>query len=333
MTDEEQAAQAAEAAAAAKARGDEIENADEEAEKVAAAEAARITAEEAAAKKLAEDAEAAAKAKKGDDEETDAEKADREAEEAAEAAKKRTRIPLSRHEQILDKARQREEALLNRVQELEKKDVRPQKDVLAEMKTKIGELQDKYEAHVFEGEKAEAKAVRIELEALRDQFTDAKVSASGNLARQQTIEELKYEAALASVEAAHPALNQDHELFDEDKTNEVADLLQMFRRSGLTRHAALDKAVKYVMGPAAAKKDGPTDTAADTLKAKREAEARQKAADAVKKQPQNTNLAGDDNDKHGNKVKAGDPLKMTQEQFAKFSMDEEALAKARGDEV
>jgi hypothetical protein len=328
------AAAAAQAAADAKARGDVIEEPEDEAAKAAAvAEAAQKAADEAeAAKKAEEAAKKTADENSEEEDETEEERAEREAAEAEEARKKKARIPLSRHEEILAKAREREEALAARLLELENKQKgEPKKDVLGEMRAKIDELQDKYEELVFEGEKDKAKAVRKELDAARERYTDTKVAQSGALARAQTIETLKYEQALAKAEADYPALNPDNaDAFDDAKANEVAELMEMFIRSGLTRQAGLEKAVKYVMGSPAQKKDASKDTAAETLRLRREQEARQKAADALKKQPPDSGKTGADNDKAGGQREQGiNILKVNQDQFDKF--DEDTLAKLRGD--
>lgn len=267
--------------------------------------------------------------------ETPDEQAEREADEAEQANKKRVRIPLARHEDILNKARQREEALAQRVAELERHTPAPQqqqqqRNVLGEMKSQIDTLQDTYESHVFEGEKAEARAVRQQLEALREQYMDAKVSATGAMARNQTLETLKYDQSLAKVEADYPALNPDNDAsFDEDKANEVAGLMQMFQQNGLTRTAALAKAVQYAMGNATAR---PGDTAADLMAQRRAQEARTRAQDTQRRQPPNGNIAGTDNGKLGGKNPTGiDIMKMSQEKFAKI--DEETLSAMRGDTV
>ena len=322
-------------AAAAVARGDVIEDDTSAADKAAADKAA---ADQAAADAAAA-AEAAAKGDKTADElaneedaaETAEEKAEREAEEAESANKRRVRIPLARHEEILAKARQREEALTARLTALEQAKTPPaeRKDVLGEMKTQIDTLQDKYEELVFDGKKDEAKAVRTQLETLRERYTDTKTAAVGNLARQQTIDQLKYDATLAKAEADFPALNPDNEdAFEPAKAQEVASLLEMFANNGLTRQAALEKAIKYVMGAPAAKAT-TTDNAAETLRAKREKEAREAALKVQKQQPPDGSVTGKDNDKAGNREQAVNILKLSQEQFAKYTEDE--LSKMRGD--
>jgi hypothetical protein len=53
--------------------------------------------------------------------------------------------------------------------------------------------------------------------------------------------------ALARVEVEHPELDPDSEDYDQDKTDEVADLVQTFIAAGIARNTALTKAVNYVM--------------------------------------------------------------------------------------
>lgn len=318
-------------------RGDDFQPTGADAAAQAAAD--KIAAEQAAADKAAADKAAADAAKAGEgktadelaeDEETPEEKAEREAAEAEENKKKRVRIPLDRHEKIVEAARNREAALLERLRQLEQKpDAAPKKDVLAEMKTQIAELQDKYEAHVFAGEKDEAKAVRKELDTLRETYTDKKVEASSSATRAQTIDALKYEAALAKIEGDFPELNPDGEGFDEAKADEVAEMMAMFANSGLTRQAALQRAVKYVMGSPAAKKDASKDAGAEAVRQQREKAAREKAAAANKQQPADTSGAGADNDKAGTRDGTIDVMKLDQEKFAK--LDEETLSRMRGD--
>ena len=300
--------------------------------------------DDAAAKEAAEKAAAEAKEKEGktsdelseEEEETEEERAEREAEEARaaeEAAKAaRKRIPLNRHEEILNKQREqaaaKEAALARRIEELEKNlDKTPKVDPTVEMRKQINELQDKYEELLFDGKKDEAKKVRSELDELREKYTDTKTSMTSAAARDAAIETLKYEQALAKVESEYPALNPDGDSFEEAKANEVAELLTLFQKNGLTRQAALTKAVKYVMGPPASKKD--TDTAAEALRQRKAEEARRKAAEAAAKQPPAADKVGADNDTKGGKADIPSVMKMDQDTFAK--LDEAALAKLRGD--
>lgn len=266
--------------------------------------------------------------------ETEEEKVEREAEELrhAEEAKQaaRKRIPLNRHEEILSKQRAdaaaKEQALGRRITELETAGKQPARvDPLAELVKALKAKEDEYEELLFAGDKAEAKLLRVEIGDLRDRHSDAKAAASSAATRNATINELKYEQALARIETDYPSLNPDGDTYDEAQADEVAELLTLFADRGLTRQAALAKAVGYVMGQPAAKKDDVSET----LRVKREQEARAKAAAAGKQQPPDGKKVGADNVDTTGDVTGATIMKMSQEKFAK--LDEDTLSKLRGD--
>ena len=266
-------------------------------------------------------------------EETEEEKAERlKAEEAAEKAK-RIRIPKSRFDEALGKAKQREAALLEEIEKLKGgQQASATAKAVREMRDDIEKLQDKYEDLILDGKKDEARKVRRQVDALRDELSEYQTSTKSEAARRAAIDEMSYNAQLAGYEAKYPALNPEHEDFDEDKTDEVASLLNAFVKAGQKRDAALAKAVKYVLGaPPTAGKGGDDDKSKE-LADHRAAEARKKAADANKKQPPDGKNVGLDSDKAGG-GKGGDVdvLRLSQDKFAK--LDEETKAKLRGDEL
>jgi hypothetical protein len=265
-------------------------------------------------------------------EETEEEKAERLRLEAEEEKKKRIRIPKARFDEAISKAKQREQALLEEIERL-KGGLQASATVKAvnEMRAKIDELQDKYEDLILDGKKDEARKVRRQIDTLRDELTEYQTSTKSEAARRAAIEEMSYNAMLAGYEAKYPALNPEHEDFDEDKTNEVASLLNAFVKAGMKRTDALAKAVKYVLGnpPAAGKGEGGDK--AKELAEQRAAEARKKAAEANKKQPPDGKNVGLDSDKAGGKAGDIDVLRLSQDKFAK--LDEETKARLRGDFV
>jgi hypothetical protein len=275
---------------------------------------------------------------KGDDkvdlstegEETEEEKAERLRLEAEEEKKKRIRIPKSRFDEAISKAKQREQALLEEIERL-KGGLQASATVKAvnEMRTKIDELQDKYEDLILDGKKDEARKVRRQIDALRDDLTEYQTNTKSEAARRAAIEEMSYNAQLAGYEAKYPALNPEHEDFDEDKTNEVATLLNAFVKAGMKRPDALSKAVKYVLGSPPAASKGDSGDKAKELAEQRAAEARKKAAEANKKQPPDGKNVGLDSDKAGGKSGDIDVLRLSQDKFAK--LDEETKARLRGD--
>lgn len=314
-------------------RGDDVADPAEAAAKAAEEEAARKAAEDEAARKAAAEAD-----EEDDGDETEEERAEREAAEkkAAEEAdkKRRTRIPLARHEEILKKAREREEQYKEQIRQLQSsRGEDKQRATLNDMKSDLDKLQDKYEDLILDGKKDEAKAVRKELREMQDRIADFRAATSSATARIEAIDALKYEAALAKAEQDFPELNPDNdESYNEGKVDEIADLCDALMRSNkLPRHEALTKAVKYVMG---SKKDEAAVSAADKAKAddeakKRTIEARKRAAEALNKSPANTDGAGKDNDKGGGKDGAVDIMKLSQAKFKE--LDDATLAKMRGD--
>ena len=85
-------------------------------------------------------------------EETAEEKAERERLEAEEEKKRRIRIPKSRFDEAQAKARQREQALLDEIEKLKGgQQAAATTKAVSEMRTKIDELQDKYEDLILDG--------------------------------------------------------------------------------------------------------------------------------------------------------------------------------------
>ena len=262
--------------------------------------------------------------------ETPEEKAEREKQEAEEAKKRNIRIPKSRFDEAQAKARQREQALLEEIEKLKGgQQASATQKAVSDMKSKIEELQDKYEDLILDGKKDEARKIRKQVDAMREELVEYQTSVKSDAARKAAVDELSYNAQLAGFEAKYPALNPEHEDFDEDQTNEVATLLNAFVKSGTKRADALAKAVKYVLG---APPEQKVSDAAKALAEERAKKAREKAAEANSKQPPNTTKVGLDSDKAGKGGEQGiDVMRLSQEKFAK--LDEETKAKLRGDEL
>lgn len=267
-------------------------------------------------------------------EETAEEKAEREKAEAEAEKAKRIRIPKSRFDEALGKAKAREQALLEEIDKLKGgQQATATAKAVKDMRGEIDKLQDKYEDLILDGKKDEARKVRRQVEELRDELSEYQTNVKSDAARKSAIDEMTYNAQLAGMEAKYPALNPEHEDFDEEKTDEVATLLNAFVKAGQKRGEALAKAVKYVMGnPPAAKGGDKDDDKAKELADKRAADARKKAAEADKRQPADGKNVGLDSDKAGGKGQGDiDVMKLDQKKFAK--LDEETLAKLRGDVI
>lgn len=263
-------------------------------------------------------------------EETPEEKAERERLEAEEAKKRNIRIPKARFDEAQAKARAREQALLEEIEKLKGgQQASTTQKAISDMRAKIEELQDKYEDLILDGKKDEARKVRKQVDGMREELVEYQTSMKSDAARRAAVDELSYNAQLAGFEAKYPVLNPEHEEFDEDKTNEVATLLDAFVKAGTRRADALAKAVKYVLGNPPEQK--VTD-AAKALAEERARKAREKAAEANRRQPPSTSRVGLDSDKAGNGGELGiDVMRLSQDKFAK--LDEETKARLRGDEL
>lgn len=307
-------------------RGDKVAAAEDkktEDTKVDAKEAEKV---EAADKEQGDDVDAAKAKQDALADDADADKGDE-----AEDKSKGIKVPKARLDEAQRKAKAREKELNDKIMALEAKvketDKQDPATKLQATKDKIATLRDQYEELLFDGKKAEARKVRNELTTLEEQLADWKTAARAEERADQKLQTLKYEAALAKAESEFPALDPDSESHDPEKEDEVAEMYTAYVKAGYHRHVALEKAVKYVMGPT--KKAKVTEPDA-TVKQKREEEARKKAAEADKKQPASLSKAGVDSDKAGTKEEGGvDVMRMSISAFDKLS--EETKAKLRGD--
>lgn len=324
------------------------DDADTEAVAAAAAAAAEASAAKkleddlAAEKKVADDAAAAQKLV--DDAKTDEEKAADAAKKAEDDAKaleeadkkKDTRIPASRHKQILDAERSKREAV-----ELELSKYK-QGGKIADVNAEIGKaegellkLEADYAKQLVDGDTAKAAATMTQIRkterAINDKTSEMRVEA----AQARAVETVRYDTTVERLEGEFPALNVDHDDYDKAKTGEVLELKEAYQKIGYTPSQALQKAVKALMPPttkaqeAALKVEPKVDAAA--VEKQRKADAVKKALDASGKQPPLTAKVGVDHDaKGGGAMTAADALKLPYNKFAE--LNEATLAGMRGDE-
>lgn len=270
------------------------------------------------------------------EDETEEEKAEREAAEAKAEREKRIRIPKSRYDEAQAKARAKIQSLEKQIEDLTSANTgKKVRDQVAEFKKAIEDLQDKYEDYVLDGKKVEARTARQQIAQMQDELSEFRANQKSDAARAAAVDQMKFDMALARLEAAHPQLNPDSEQFDESMTDEVADLAESFMARGYQRAEALNRAAKYVMrgseAATSAKKEPAEDTK-EVIEKRRREEARKKAADAAKRQAPDTAGIGKSSDTHGEQGKDNiDVMRMKQKDFAK--LDEDTLAKLRGDEV
>lgn len=307
-------------------RGDDFvptpDDNDEAAVKAAADAKAAKEAEEAAAAKAEEEAKAAAEAEGG------------KKPEGEEKPNGEDRIPKARLDKEIQRRKLAEERAAERIKELEAQIQVQRRSADAEvLEKKIAELDDQYDDAIADGEKAKAKALKTEIRKLERDLNRVEANQQALAAKVAAVAELKYDMALSQIELDYPQLNPDGDDFDKEAAEEVSDLLDAYKIKGLSPDQALKKAVRYVLGPPkAAVEAASKDLERDGLRRARAEDARKKVAEAAKATPADTKGVGEDSDKRGGgQPKAVDIAKMTQAQFAK--LDEEALRRARGDEL
>jgi len=324
------AAIAAAAEAAALARGDTLGDAapNEAEEAAAAAKAAGLTDPLAKENDELTDEEKAAAAAAG--------KTDEEGEVGADGKRKDTRIPLARHEQILNRTRAERDALAAQVAQYQKGTVVADTNkVIAETETQLLALEGEYNKLLVDGEVEKATTKMREIRQLERSINEQKNTLVSAAAEARAIERVRYDTTVERIEAAYPIMNPDHEDFDQAKVAEVIELKTAFQAQGATPAAALQKAVKYVLGAETTKEKGAVEVKAKVetkdVAAERKAAALKKNVDAAAKTPANLAAAGLNSDELGGTLTAERAMKMSQKDFA--ALDEKSLAKLRGDEL
>jgi len=317
-------------------RGDDFVPTDPEAEAAAAAgkggagEAAAAAALEA---ELAEKAKTKAAGKEpAEGEETDEDKADK-------AKGKDTRIPLSRHEAVLNKEREKRADLERQLAQFQNgKAVAAVNQDITASEEAVLKLEKEYATLLTDGEIDKATAVMLQIRKAEREMTEAKSDLKIQAAEIRAVERTRYGVALDRIEASFPVLNPDHEDYDEAIEEEVGELKSAYELKGLTPTAALQKAVKYIVGAKTVRQEDATTvtpkvdaTDAAAVAAARKVAAIKKTVAAVEATPASTAKVGMDSDKAGGALDAKAVMKMSQADFAK--LPEEVLSRMRGDTI
>jgi hypothetical protein len=277
-----------------------------------------------------DDDEAVDKKEAADDKAEDKKEAADDKKEGDEGDDKGKKIPEARFTEAIRKHKDRQAALEARIKELEgaATSTKVSKDIQG-VEADIDKLQDEYEEAIADNNKDKMKAIRAKIKAGERTLIELKADERAQAAKRETLEELRYEAAIEKVETDYPIINPDSDEFDDAKAQEVLDLRNAMMKTGVSAAKALQRAVKYVLGEPAGVKSKED---VEGIKKQREEDARKKAAEANKKQPVDTDGVGLDSDKAGGeKARKQSVAKMSQEEFAKLSETE--LSKLRGDSL
>jgi hypothetical protein len=263
-----------------------------------------------------------------DDEESEADDESGDSLEGSDEEKPAITIPKARFDDAQHKARERQLALEQQVKELE---ANQHKEVVSADLTKMAEeleqLNVQYEDFLMDGELEKARAVRQDRDKKQNAIIDLRLNTQSQAAGSAAVEQMRFDAQLAQFEAKFPAINPDSDSFNQEIVTEVNEMLEIFKNSGYTLAASLNKAIHYVIRDDETRKgdDG------DAVRNKRSKTARKRVAKAVKKSPPALHNKGKDSDKSGSNDGLPDVTKMSIEQFD--AMSEADLKIARGDQL
>lgn len=268
------------------------------------------------------------------------EEIDAEAEEAKDEepkAKKDSRIPLSRHKEILEKEREQRASLERQLAQYQNgQQVANVNEEITALENSVLKLEKEYANLLTDGEIDKATAVMQQIRKAERDMAESKSDMKIHAAEIRATERARYSTALERVEAAFPTLNPDHDDYDEAAMAEVADLKSAYEMKGLTPTAALQKAVKMIVEPRTTRQEVATSSNPRVnekdVAAERKKDAVEKTVKAVAKTPPSLSRVGLDGDKLGGGANSAEAvMRMSQKEFAQLS--EEALAKMRGDDL
>lgn len=268
------------------------------------------------------------------------EEIDAEAEEAKDEepkAKKDSRIPLSRHKEILEKEREQRAALERQLAQYQQgSQLASVNEEITALENNVLKLEKEYANLLTDGEIDKATAVMQQIRKAERDMAESKSDMKIHAAEIRATERARYNTALERVEAAFPTLNPDHDDYDEAAMAEVADLKSAYEMKGLTPTAALQKAVKMIVEPRTTRQEVATSSNPRVnekdVAAERKKGAVEKTVKAVSKTPPSLSRVGLDGDKLGGGADSAEAvMRMSQKEFAQLS--DEALARMRGDDL
>jgi predicted nucleic acid-binding Zn-ribbon protein len=250
-------------------------------------------------------------------------------------AKKDSRIPLSRHKEILEKEREHRADLERKLAQYQQGgQIADFNEQLTAAENNIMKMEKEYASLLTDGEIDKATALMAQIRRTEREMAEAKSDMKIHAAEIRNTERARYNISLERIEAAFPTLNPDHADYDEEAMAEVADLKSAYEMKGLTPTQALQKAVKLIVEPRTTKQEVATTSAPRVTEkdvaAERKTAAVKKVADAVAKQPPSLAKVGLNSDKAGGgRIDARAVMNMSQKEFA--SLNDETLAQMRGD--
>lgn len=260
-------------------------------------------------------------------------------EEANKTKNKDTRIPLSRHEAVLGKEREKSAELKRQLDSFRSNSKAAVLDQgITATEDAVVKMEKEYAVLLTDGKTDEASAKMAEIRKAERDMAEAKSDVKIQTAVARATESARYATALGRIEAQYPVLNEDDDAYDADVMAEVIEMKTGYEAQGYTPTEAMQKAVRKELGATTAAQTKVLDVtpqvsaaeaAAAALAAARKTAATKKTVTAVEGQPASTAKVGLDSDKLGGALDAKAVMKMSQTEFSK--LPEETLSRMRGD--
>lgn len=257
----------------------------------------------------------------------------------ADRSKPGPKIPLARHKAMLDKARDREAALLRELDELKhSRTVTATNERIQELDAQLPELEKKYNEALADGRTEDATKLMRDIRKLERDTAELRSDLKVQAAEARAVEQVRFDTVVERIEAAYPRLDPQHEDYDEELVSEVLELQRGYVLQNYSPSKALQKAVSILLKPETGKQETATtatprvtpEAAKAAAATTRKLAATTKAADAAARQPASMKV-GMDSDRAGGGIDAKSFARLSQKQFAEIP--EEQLARVRGDDL
>ena len=261
----------------------------------------------------------------GGDEEEVEDSDDEEESDEEEDDEKDKRIPLSRLNQVLaqrDQEKERAAWLEEQLEKLIEQGKLPEKKEEVEDPFDFSAAETKYVELVLDGEAEKAAELRAIIEEERElQFSQKfegltkKATEQAEQISKATIEEEKFNLAVANFEQKYPFLNSESDEYNPEATETANSLMIGYIQSGMTKTQAIKKAVKTI---------APMYERAPSGNTNRKKTSRKKAVDTARKTPPKGSGKSSSVD-----LDEVDVTRMGEKDFAKLTAKEKAIL--RGD--
>ena len=261
-------------------------------------------------------------------------KIDEERAEADREAKKDSRIPASRHKEILEREREKRAELERQLAQYQQGGQRAETNAdLASAEADIAKMDAEYDVMITDGEMTKAAEMKQKIRRAERWLNETKADIKIRAAEVRATERSLYSTVLGKLEADYPSLNPDSDDYKPRLMEAVAELKSAYEAKGLNSTQALQKAAKLILSSRDSfdgdddDDDAPAEKSAGAV---RKADAVAKTVKAVSKTPPSLSRSGVDSDKLGGGARdARAVMNMSQNDFAKLT--DAQLSKMRGD--